>query len=67
MQRSLLPDAILCGATVSACASAGQWQHAFQLLLEVEVSLGRVCRGTYGNLKPKIGMGLIGPPPKIRT
>ena len=25
-------DSVLCGATVSACARAGQWQRAMQLL-----------------------------------
>ena len=44
VDESIGKDSVLCGATVSACARAGQWQRAMQLLKEVEASWGR-CFG----------------------
>ena len=41
VDESIGKDSVLCGATVSACARAGQWQRAMQLLKEVEASGGR--------------------------
>ena len=38
VDESIGKDSVLCGATVSACARAGQWQRAMQLLKEVEES-----------------------------